>query len=116
MRERVILSIANNAVIDREARANAIDDMTRTGDEGFDVGVCFLADYEKFDLDLFIADAGAVVKDFIMKAIIVDVGAVVENFIMRIMSFEMLVIRYSSSVSFIANANIWRRYRLVENS
>ena len=90
MRERVILSIADNVAIDRETRANAVDDTTRARDESFDVGVCFSADHEKFDLDLFITDA----------------DTVVESFIMRIMSFEMLVIRYSSSVSPIANVNI----------
>ena len=45
MRERVILSIANNAAINREARANAIDDTTRARNEGFNVDVYFLADY-----------------------------------------------------------------------
>ena len=90
MRERVILSIANNAAINRETRANAIDDTTRARDEGFDVDVYFSADHEKFDLDLFI----------------VDIDAVVENFIMRAISFEMLIIRCSSSVSSIANVNI----------
>ena len=90
MRERVILSIADNAAIDREARANAIDDTTRARDEGFDVDVCFSADHEKFDLDLFIADA----------------DAVVEGFIIRTMSFEMLIIRYSLSVFSTANINI----------
>ena len=90
MRKRVILSITNNIVIDRETRANAIDDTTRARDEGFDIDVCFLADYEKFDLDLFIVDA----------------DVVVEGFIIRIMSFEMLVIRYSLSVFSIANINI----------
>ena len=99
MRERVILSIADNAAIDREARANAIDDTTRARDEGFDVNVCFSADYRKFDLDLFIADA----------------DTVVESFIIRTISFEILVIRYLLSVSFTANINIWRRYRLIEN-
>ena len=90
MRERVILSIVNNVTIDREARANAIDDMTRARDEGFDVDVCFSASYRKFDLDLFIADA----------------DTVVEGFIIRIISFEMLIIRYSLSVFSIANVNI----------
>ena len=90
MGERVILSTADDAVIDREARANAIDDTTRAGDEGFDIDVCFSADYKKFDLDLFIADADAVVKGFMM----------------RIMSFEILIIRCSLSVFFIANADI----------
>ena len=90
MRERVILSIADNAAINRETRANAIDNTTRAENEGFDIDVCFSADYEKFDLDLFIVDA----------------DIVVENFIIRIMSFEMLIIRYSSSVFSIANINI----------
>ena len=99
MRERVILSIADNVVIDREARANAIDNTTRARDEGFDVDVCFSADYKKFDLDLFIVNA----------------DAVVESFIIRAMSFEMLIIRYSLSVSSTANINTWRRYRLIEN-
>ena len=94
-----ILSIIDNVIIDREARANVIDNTTRAKNEGFDVDVCFLANYEKFDLDLFIADA----------------DAVVESFIIRIMSFEMLVIRYSLSVFSIANINIWRRCRLIEN-
>ena len=89
MRERVILSTADNAAINRETRANAIDDTTRARDEGFDVDVCFSADYKKFDFDLFIADA----------------DAVVEGFIIRTMSFEMLIIRYSLSVSSTANAN-----------
>ena len=99
MRERVILSTANNAVIDRETRANAIDDTTRARDEGFNIDVCFSADYGKFDFDLFIA----------------DVDAVVEGFIMRTMSFEMLVIRYLLSAFSTANADIWRRCRLIEN-
>ena len=90
MRKRVILSIANNIVINREARANAIDDTTRVRDEGFDVDVCFLADYEKFDFDLFIADA----------------DVIVEGFMIRIMSFEMLIIRCLLSASLIANTNI----------
>ena len=90
MRERVILSIADNAAINRETRANAIDDTTRARDEGFDIDVCFLADYEKFDLDLFIIDA----------------DAVVESFIIRAMSFEMLIIRCSLSVFSTANADI----------
>ena len=90
MRERVILSTADNAAIDREARANAIDDTTRARDEGFDIDVCFSADHGKFDLDLFIVDADVVVKSFIMK----------------IMSFEILVIRCSLSVFSIADANI----------
>ena len=90
MKERVILSIANNAVIDREARANAIDNTTRARDEGFDVDVCFSADHGKFDLDLFIADA----------------DTVVESFIIETMSFEMLIIRYSLSVFSIANTDI----------
>ena len=89
MRERVISSIADNAAIDREARANAIDDTTRARDEGFDVDVCFSADHKKFDLDLFIA----------------DVDIVVEGFIMKIMSFEILVIRCLLSVFSIANVN-----------
>ena len=89
MRERVILSIADNAAIDREARANAIDDTTRARDEGFDVDAYFPADHKKFNLDLFITDA----------------DIVVEGFIMRAMSFEMLIIRYSSSVSSTANTN-----------
>ena len=90
MRERVILSTIDDAAIDRETRANAIDDTARARDEGFDVGVCFSADHEKFDLDLFITDADAVVEDFII----------------RIMSFEMSVIRYSSSAFSTADANI----------
>ena len=90
MRERVILLTADNAAINRETRANAIDDTTRARDESFNIDVCFSADYKKFDLDLFI----------------VDVDAVVESFIIRTMSFEMLVIRYSSSVFFIANIDI----------
>ena len=90
MRKRVILSTANNAAIDRETRANAIDDTTYMRDEGFNVDVCFSADYEKFNLDLFIVDADTVVEDFIIRA----------------MSFEMLVIRYSSSAFSIANINI----------
>ena len=90
MRERVILSIANNAAINRETRANAIDNTTRARDEGFDVDVCFSADHEKFDLDLFIADADAVVKSFIIKT----------------MSFEILIIRYSLSVFSTANIDI----------
>ena len=90
MRKRVILSIVNNAAIDRETRANAIDNTTRARDEGFDIDVYFSADYRKFDLDLFIADT----------------NTVVENFIMRIISFEILIIRCSSSVFFIANINI----------
>ena len=89
MRKRVILSIINNAAIDRETRANAIDNTTRARDEGFDVDVCFSADYEKFDLNLFIA----------------DIDAVVEGFIIRAMSFEMLVIRYLLSVFSTANIN-----------
>ena len=106
MRERVILSIANNAAINREARANAIDDTARARDEGFDVDVYFLADHKKFDLDLFIADTDAVVKSFIIRTIIIDIDTVVENFIIRAISFEMLVIRYSLSVFSIANADI----------
>ena len=90
MRERVILSIADNAAINRKIRANAIDNTTRARDEGFDIDVCFSADHEKFDLDLFIVNADTVVEGFIMKTI----------------SFEMLVIRYSLSVFFIANADI----------
>ena len=90
MRERVIFSIADNVIIDREARANAIDNTTRVRDEGFNIDVCFSADYEKFDLDLFIVDA----------------DIVVENFIMKVMSFEMLIIRYLSSVFSITNVNI----------
>ena len=89
MRKRVILSIINNAAIDRETRANAIDNTTRARDEGFDVDVYFLADYKKFDLDLFIADADVVVEGFIIKTI----------------SFEMLIIYYSLSVFSIANVN-----------
>ena len=90
MRERVILSITNNAVINREARANAIDNTTRAKDEGFDVDVCFSANYRKFDFDLFIADADVVVEDFMIRTI----------------SFEMLVIRCSLSVFSIANVDI----------
>ena len=90
MRERVILWIVNNIAINREIRANAIDNTTRAKNEGFNVDVCFLANHEKFDLNLFITDA----------------DIVVENFIIKIMSFEMLVIRYSLSVSFTANADI----------
>ena len=90
MRERVILSIVDNAAINREARANAIDNTTRARNEGFDINVCFSADYKKFDLDLFITDA----------------DAVVENFIIRVMSFEMLIIRCSLSVFFTANIDI----------
>ena len=90
MRERVILSITNNVIINREIRANAIDDTTRAGDEGFNIGVCFSADHGKFDLDLFIVDA----------------DAVVESFIIKIISFEMLIIRYSLSVFFTTNINI----------
>ena len=89
MRERVILSIVNNTAINRETRANAIDDTTRTRDEGFNVDVCFSANHEKFDFDLFI----------------VDIDIVVENFIMKTMSFKMLVIRCLLSVFFIANAD-----------
>ena len=89
MRERVILSTTNNVTINREARANAIDNTTRARDEGFDIDVCFLANYKKFDLDLFIIDA----------------DTVVESFIIRIMSFEMLIIRYSLSVFFTTNIN-----------
>ena len=89
MRERVILSTADNAAIDREARANAADNTTRARDEGFNVGVCFPAGHEKFDLDLFIAGADAVVEGFMMGA----------------MSSEMSVIRYSSSASPTANAD-----------
>ena len=99
MRERIILSTADDAVIDREARANVIDDITRARDEGFDVDVCFSADYGKFDLDLFIADADTVVKGFIIKTI----------------SFEMLIIRCSSSAFSTADADIWKRYRLIES-
>ena len=106
MRERVILSIANNAAINRETRANAIDDTTRARDEDFDIDVCFSADHRKFDLDLFIADADVVVESFIMKAIITDADAVVEGFMIRAMSFEISVIRYSLSVSPTANADI----------
>ena len=90
MRERVISSIINNVVINRETRANAIDDTARARDEGFDIDACFSADYGKFDLDLFIADADTVVKGFIM----------------RIMSFEILIIRCSLSVFLTANADI----------
>ena len=89
MRERVILSTANNAAIDREARANAADDTTRARDEGFNVDVCFSAGHEKFDLNLFIAGADTVVEGFMIKT----------------MSFEMLIIRYSSSASPTANAD-----------
>ena len=105
MRERVILSTANDIIINRETRANAIDDTTRARDEGFDVDVCFSADHRKFDLDLFIAGAGAVVENFMMRAIIADADTVVEDFMMRAMSFEISVIRYSSSVFSIANTN-----------
>ena len=90
MRERVILSIADNIIINRETRANAIDDTTRIRDEGFDIDVCFSADHEKFDFDLFIAGADAVVESFIIKT----------------MSFEILVIRCLSSVFSITNINI----------
>ena len=90
MRKRVILSIADNAAINRETRANAIDNTTRARDEGFDVDVYFSADHKKFDLDLFIADADVVVKGFIIRA----------------MSFEMLVIRCLLSVFSTANINI----------
>ena len=89
MRKRVILSTTNNVVIDREARANAIDNTTRARDEGFDIDVYFSADYKKFDLDLFITDA----------------GVVVEGFIIRTISFEILIIRYSLSVFFIADVD-----------
>ena len=89
MRERVILSIIDNAAINRETRANAIDNTTRARDEGFNVDVYFSADYKKFNLDLFIAGA----------------DAVVESFIIRTMSFEMLIIYYSSSVFSTANIN-----------
>ena len=89
MRERVILSIADNVAIDRETRANAVDDTARARDEGFDVDVCFSAGHRKFDLDLFIADAGEVVEDFMIRA----------------MSFEMLIIRYSLSVFSTADAD-----------
>ena len=90
MRERVILSITNNVTIDREARANAIDNTTRARNESFDVDVYLLVNHKKFDFDLFIADA----------------DTVVESFIIKIMSFEMLIIRYSSSAFSIANADI----------
>ena len=90
MRERVILSTANNIVINQETRANAIDDTARARNEGFDIDVYFLADHEKFDFDLFIADA----------------DTVVESFIIRTISFEMLVIRYLSSAFSTANTNI----------
>ena len=90
MRERVILSTADNAAIDRETRANAIDNTTRARDEGFNIDVCFSANHKKFDLDLFIADT----------------DAVVESFIIRTISFEMLIIRYLLSVSFTANVDI----------
>ena len=90
MKKRVILSITNNVAIDREARANAIDNTTRARDEGFNVDVCFSADYKKFDLDLFIIDVDVVVKSFIIRA----------------MSFEILIIYYSLSVFSIANADI----------
>ena len=90
MGKRVILSIADDAAINRETRANAIDDTARTRDEGFDVDAYFSAGHEKFNLDLFIAGADAVVKGFMMKT----------------MSFEMLIIRYSSSAFSIANADI----------
>ena len=106
MRERVILSTADNTVIDRETRANAIDNTTRARDEGFGVDVCFSANHGKFDLDLFITGAGVVVEGFMMKTIIVDAGAVVEDFMMGAMSFEMLVIRCSSSVFSIADVDI----------
>ena len=105
MRERVILSITNNVTINRETRANAIDDTTRARDENFDVDVYFSANYKKFNFDLFIADADAVVKGFIIRAIIIDVDAIVENFIIKIISFEMLVIRYLLSVFSTANTN-----------
>ena len=90
MRKRVILSIVNNVAINREICANAIDNETRAKNESFDIDVYFSADHKKFDLDLFIADADVVVKGFIIK----------------IMSFEISVIRYSSSVFSIANINI----------
>ena len=90
MRKRVILSITNNIAINRETRANAIDNTTYARDEGFDIDVCFSADHRKFDLDLFIT----------------GVDAVVENFMIRIISFEMLVIRCLLSVFSIANADI----------
>ena len=99
MRERIIFSIANNVAINRETRANAIDDTAYTRDEGFDVDVCFLINHKKFDLDLFIADTDTVVKNFIIKT----------------MSFEMLIIRCSSSVFSTANADTWKRYRLIES-
>ena len=90
MRERVILSITDDTAIDRKARANAIDNTARTKNESFDIDVCFSADHKKFDLNLFIADT----------------DTVVENFMMKTMSFEILVIRYSSSVFSTANNNI----------
>ena len=90
MRERVILSIINNITINRETRANAIDNITYVRDEGFDVDVYFSTDYKKFDLDLFI----------------VNIDAVVESFIIRVISFEMLIIRYSLSIFSTANINI----------
>ena len=90
MRERIILSTANNVAIDRETRANVINNTTRARDEGFNIDVYFPADHKKFDLDLFIADADTVVKGFII----------------RTMSFEMLIIRYSLSVFSTANINI----------
>ena len=89
MKKRVILSITNNIVIDREARANAIDNTARARNEGFDIDVCFSADYRKFDFDLFIVNA----------------DAVVEGFMIRITFFEMLVIRYSLSVFSTADAD-----------
>ena len=105
MRERVIRSITNNAAINRETRANAIDDTARAGDESFNVDVCFSADHKKFDLDLFIADIDAVVESFIIRAIITNIDTVVKGFIIRATSFEMLVIRCLSSVFFITNIN-----------
>ena len=105
MRKRVILSITNNAAINRETRANAIDNTTRTGNESFDIDVCLSVDYKKFDFDLFITDVDAVVKSFIIKTIIINADTVVEGFIIKIMSFEMLIIRCSLSVSLIANIN-----------
>ena len=82
--------IINNVAINRETRANAIDNTTRTKNESFDINVYLLVDYKKFNLDLFI----------------IDIDIVVENFIIRAISFEMLIIRYLSSVFFIANINI----------
>ena len=99
------MNTCNNVTINQETRANAIDDTTYARNEDFNIDVYLSANYEKFNLDLFIADADAVVESFIIRAIIVDTDTVVESFIMKIISFEMLVIRYSSSVFSIANIN-----------